>query len=1378
MCSWSRASIGLALGFCLWTTSPFSAVGALVTGPVVDERLVNRLNMTYVKGVEGLQERYRKTRVRQIRVLPPDPDMQVLMSGGLTVFQKKDFPVSFTKLLVTEIFNGLPIYPVVVEENRTTRETYFYNAKGVRILTLRPALSYDPFAYLKLVYPSLFDRTLSAEDRAWQLAVSDPSRIVMRFDLLGADQVKAMAEALTADSVSRTATIDDSTLARMSLENFASVTGLVIRSISPSTNGPVLDIAWSADFTNRIEVMVRDSVSGLGWTPIPPALETAGSNSLTWTDTAASSVGASRFYRVGNADLDSDSDGLPDAREKMMYGTRLDVSDTDDDALLDGIELLDVGTDPLNPDTDSDGLRDGREVAGDLSDPLMTDTDNDILGDGEEVFGTSAWDVRTSSGCTWVNPGPQAQWLTQWAEEQVLDGSVDSALSPALPFSFVLGTYTSSSIRVSTDGYIVLDPGLPVVSPSLGDNRALPCAALGQALAVFWDDMTVSATQGIWVESTGAGSSNRVVITWSGARIDPDLWNGQGLDIQCEYAAADHSYTFRYRPASGLIFPVAAMCTVGLQGGTPDSIARIAFNRTGSIRTYSTIRAVPAVTDPRLADTDGDTWEDAWEALLGMNPVLFNSPAEDLDSDGLTLGQERVLGTDPSKYDTDGDGFSDGEELRWEMNPLSAADWSGDDDLDGLSNGEEWQHGTNPRLADTDGDNLDDWWEVNQGSDPTDMADWGVAPVETMEVFAMLQVGEQPLEMPQKGVAPLDEAALSPDASNGGETQPRGTIFQIGNIKLRARTVNETAVYGSFRLSKERTYELLVYTEEGNVEEHPVFTMISVDGHTAVPVAGGWLFGKALVRNPTAALDWRKTAPTKTDASRSYLNGFFFSVNGRDGRLPDSTEWELNETVELSAAIMPFFDGTYGWSTDVPVGLVANGSNAQVTVSSAVYVTATFTPHGMNEPMYSRTIYLHPKNHVCHWGTLTMTMPGELPLNNNDNDLDGVPDCEQNPPPANEPDLRLATLAYSEGDMLACCRKVYSGARVTLTRSMGGEKIRLWTVDRSGVYQLPYESPVEQTPWNFLMEGVGYSDALGDVRLQADITFDTAEAAVMAWSTTVLFGRIMLPMGSADGHPDARGQFVDTETPYRYDWQAVCDNTYGNGALYQIEGLVYMSPPYGYQWTLSPECGQLTRQQASLPLHIPPASIPGATQDGVLKLDVTCNQTNVGISDTRVVRVYDDHLRRDMANFTPDNLVPFTYLDGTMVGGTKKLRFTSHMSVAHAATGSHLNPYVWEGWTVSQSVTFTGPGYAVPDLGTLNRGDVVAYYVGGVPRHSQICTGNGAETWGADNNPVFWDGASYSNTAVAFCTSAAGCYYRNGNPNVDFPLTIKVHQKP
>ncbi len=63
------------------------------------------------------------------------------------------------------------------------------------------------------------------------------------------------------------------------------------------------------------------------------------------------------------SNIDSDSDGLTDAEEKIA-GTNINVIDTDNDGLSDYEEVIIYKSNPLNSDTDGDGYTDGLEVKG------------------------------------------------------------------------------------------------------------------------------------------------------------------------------------------------------------------------------------------------------------------------------------------------------------------------------------------------------------------------------------------------------------------------------------------------------------------------------------------------------------------------------------------------------------------------------------------------------------------------------------------------------------------------------------------------------------------------------------------------------------------------------------------------------------------------------------------------------------------------------------------------------------------------------------------------------------------------------------------------------------------------------------------------------
>jgi outer membrane protein OmpA-like peptidoglycan-associated protein len=97
-----------------------------------------------------------------------------------------------------------------------------------------------------------------------------------------------------------------------------------------------------------------------------------------------------------------------------------------------------------------------------------------------------------------------------------------------------------------------------------------------------------------------------------------------------------------------------------------------------------------------------------WNAGIGL-VFTGESGSSDSDMDGLTLDQEKAIGTDPENPDSDGDGLIDGLEFnQYKTNPLGQ-----DSDMDGLKDNDEVRnYTTNPNNKDTDSDGLSDGDEV------------------------------------------------------------------------------------------------------------------------------------------------------------------------------------------------------------------------------------------------------------------------------------------------------------------------------------------------------------------------------------------------------------------------------------------------------------------------------------------------------------------------------------------------------------------------------------------------------------------------------------------------------------------------------------------
>ncbi|MES2982409.1 MAG: RHS repeat-associated core domain-containing protein [Verrucomicrobiota bacterium] len=107
-------------------------------------------------------------------------------------------------------------------------------------------------------------------------------------------------------------------------------------------------------------------------------------------------------------------------------------------------------------------------------------------------------------------------------------------------------------------------------------------------------------------------------------------------------------------------------------------------------------------TKPNNFDSDGDLFDDYWEAKyfsanvnpndaskpINDNPLTTTVIEGDYDNDGLSNFQELLYGTNPNSSDTDGDGISDADEAAFGSSPLDGAekpldpaDFFGDENL-------------------------------------------------------------------------------------------------------------------------------------------------------------------------------------------------------------------------------------------------------------------------------------------------------------------------------------------------------------------------------------------------------------------------------------------------------------------------------------------------------------------------------------------------------------------------------------------------------------------------------------------------------------------------------------------------------------------------
>lgn len=144
----------------------------------------------------------------------------------------------------------------------------------------------------------------------------------------------------------------------------AADSNIVLSLLPPAGGAARLRIDYPATFANRLDIYISTNLQARQWFLREAFLPAAGSNGVEWTDSASSATRLC-FYQAGNADLDTDEDGLGDAREILIHRTDPGIPDSDADGIPDGPEV-ERGTDPLSGDSslitlyaDSDAGADG-----------------------------------------------------------------------------------------------------------------------------------------------------------------------------------------------------------------------------------------------------------------------------------------------------------------------------------------------------------------------------------------------------------------------------------------------------------------------------------------------------------------------------------------------------------------------------------------------------------------------------------------------------------------------------------------------------------------------------------------------------------------------------------------------------------------------------------------------------------------------------------------------------------------------------------------------------------------------------------------------------------------------------------------------------------
>lgn len=286
-----------------------------------------------------------------LAIAPPADETYVQdMRGAVFTFDGKTFDPGFLENLTGSQGGDVARYPVTLAEDPETRDRLVFNSLGELIWRAAAPSSYAPSGpETGINYP---------------LGAADPARIRIVVTLMEKTDKEwldeAEAENALAESLAQSFRGDFEMDSLWFEDN--PPTNLMIIAVAPVSNDVVMTIGYPDTFTNRLDIFNFDSgdapeheqLAGTNnfWSLLATNMSISGT-SVTWTNTSLPASLYRRFYVAGNADLDSDGDGLANARELYLYHTSASTNDTDGDGIGDYTEVLVDNTDPNNGDTTS-----------------------------------------------------------------------------------------------------------------------------------------------------------------------------------------------------------------------------------------------------------------------------------------------------------------------------------------------------------------------------------------------------------------------------------------------------------------------------------------------------------------------------------------------------------------------------------------------------------------------------------------------------------------------------------------------------------------------------------------------------------------------------------------------------------------------------------------------------------------------------------------------------------------------------------------------------------------------------------------------------------------------------------------------------------------
>ncbi|MFA0412331.1 Ig-like domain-containing protein [Vibrio renipiscarius] len=421
---------------------------------------------------------------------------------------------------------------------------------------------------------------------------------------------------------------------------------------------------------------------------------------------------------------------------------------TFDVAVTDGVATtttkVSVDVDPYSHygrDADNDGIDDGVELEHGLNpeDPsdAFADNDGDGLTNFEELVTRGVVEnYHASNHGGMLDQGDWSVWTSNGLENE--KHSTDFVESETGNYSQVHDSDGTSRVHFHMKhdiDWAVESPKLYKDGGTFKFNGSLHGSGGIISMFMLPAQAEDSLRKPLFIVADKLGDGLRVTLNDSLTLVAEDVYvDGKTrFDIDIEFHG-NNSYggtiyvNGKELHTSDNLFTAKRTYSYGMFLGTEGS-----NTRGWNVHSLTLLTGVKDITNPNLADTDGDGISDKDEILGGLDP---NNPLDglnvDSDGDGVDNSVEIENGLDPFNpndqigVDTDGDGIYNEDEIEVGMDPFSPDDMNADPDGDGLTTGEELANGLNPTdpndgaTADSDGDGVTNGDEIVDGTNPND----------------------------------------------------------------------------------------------------------------------------------------------------------------------------------------------------------------------------------------------------------------------------------------------------------------------------------------------------------------------------------------------------------------------------------------------------------------------------------------------------------------------------------------------------------------------------------------------------------------------------------------------------------------------------------